>query len=130
MIVLDTSAVMAILNNEEGRARCEEVIVAGGTILISAGTLAELMVVAGRRNLVAAAVQLIENLDIRIVDVTLEVAYRIGETYRRWGKGFHPAGLNFGDCFAYEAAKSRNCPLLYVGNDFSRTDVLPAVAPA
>ena len=49
------------------------------------------------------------------------------QAYRRYGKGFHPARLNFGDCFAYELAKSRGCPLLYVGEDFARTDVVAAI---
>lgn len=51
------------------------------------------------------------------------VARRIAQTYKRWGKGFNPAGLNFGDCFAYEVAKEHGCRLLFVGEDFSKTDV-------
>jgi ribonuclease VapC len=43
--------------------------------------------------------------------------------YENWGKGVHPAALNFGDCFAYEVAKEHECPLLYVGGDFARTDI-------
>ena len=50
-------------------------------------------------------------------------ARRISEAYARWGKGVHPAGLNYGDCFAYEVASERGCPLLFVGDDFSRTDL-------
>jgi ribonuclease VapC len=45
------------------------------------------------------------------------------DVYARWGKGAHPAGLNFGDCFAYEIARQRDCPLLFVGEDFGETDV-------
>jgi len=48
---------------------------------------------------------------------------RIAEAYEQWGKGVHPAPLNFGDCFAYEVAKEHECALLYVGEDFSRTDI-------
>jgi ribonuclease VapC len=43
--------------------------------------------------------------------------------YLQWGKGIHPAGLNFGDCFAYEVAKTHGCPLLYVGGDFAKTGI-------
>ena len=50
----------------------------------------------------------------------------MGEAYARWGKGFHPAGLNFGDCFAYALARERGATLLFVGDDFSRTDVKSA----
>jgi ribonuclease VapC len=47
--------------------------------------------------------------------------------YSRWGKGVHPAGLNFGDCFAYDVAKQNDCPLLFVGDDFAKTDLLRAI---
>ena len=50
----------------------------------------------------------------------------MGEAYDQWGKGVHPAGLNFGDCFAYALAKMRGSPLLFVGNDFIKTDVIAA----
>jgi ribonuclease VapC len=61
------------------------------------------------------------------VNVTKSTAMAMGEAYRRWGKGLHPAGLNFGDCFAYVLAMERACPLLYVGEDFKRTDVRSAL---
>jgi ribonuclease VapC len=66
---------------------------------------------------------LIEDLAFEVVSVTPAAARRIAAAYERWGKGAHPAGLNIGDCFAYEAAKEHACPLLYVGNDFSQTDI-------
>ena len=50
-------------------------------------------------------------------------ARRVAGAYGRWGKGVHPAALNFGDCFAYETAKSHGCPLLFVGGDFAQTDI-------
>lgn len=127
MIALDTSALIAILADEPERGRCERALYQGEPLVISAGTYAELTVVALRMNVLEQAIRLVEDLNVTVIDVTPDVALRVGEIYRRWGKGFHPAGLNFGDCFAYEAAKSRNCPLLYVGQDFSRTDVLSAL---
>jgi ribonuclease VapC len=66
---------------------------------------------------------LIEGLGFGIVTVTPASARRIAQAYERWGKGVHPAGLNFGDCFAYEVAKEHSCRLLFVGDDFSKTDV-------
>ena len=54
-------------------------------------------------------------------------ARRIAGAYDKWGKGVHPAALNFGDCFAYEVAKEHDCPLLYVGEDFSQTDIEAAL---
>ena len=126
MIVLDTSAVISILANEGSRTRCEAAIGSGGDLLMSAGTYTELLIVAQNRGLTKEAIQFVENLNVIILDVTAETALRISAAYNQWGRGFHPAGLNFGDCFAYEAAKSRDCPLLYVGDYFSRTDVIAA----
>jgi len=62
--------------------------------------------------------------------VTEAFAQRVARTYQRWGKGVHPAALNFGDCFAYALAEERACPLLYVGGDFARTDIVAAIARA
>lgn len=126
MIVLDTSAVISILSNEVSRTRCEAAIGSGVDLLMSAGTYAELLIVAQKRGLTKEVIQFVENLNVVVLDVTAETALRISAAYHQWGRGFHPAGLNFGDCFAYEAAKSRDCPLLYVGDDFSRTDVIAA----
>ena len=67
--------------------------------------------------------RLIEGAGFEIVSVTFASARRAGEAYKKWGKGRHPAALNFGDCFAYELAKERGCRLLYVGDDFSKTDI-------
>lgn len=66
---------------------------------------------------------LIEGLAFEVASVTPAAAPRIAAAYERWGKGRHPAALNFGDCFAYEAAKEHDCPLLYVGGDFAQTDI-------
>ena len=71
--------------------------------------------------------ELIDGLDFEITPLTAASARRIAAAYGRWGKGIHAAALNFGDCFAYELAVERNCRLLYVGNDFSRTDIRPAL---
>ena len=65
--------------------------------------------------------------ELQIIDVTPEVARAAAEAYARWGKSFHDADLNYGDCFSYVTAKANDCPLLYVGNDFARTDVRSAL---
>jgi len=69
---------------------------------------------------------LLKRLNVEIVPVTPANIERVAEAYRRWGKGNHPAGLNFGDCFAYALAKELACPLVFIGNDFARTDVVQA----
>src|SRR5688572_15126601 len=71
---------------------------------------------------------LITNSVTKIIDVTPERAGLAAAAYALFGKGFHKASLNFGDCFAYATAKEFNCPLLYIGEDFARTDVVSAIA--
>ena len=127
MIVVDTSALMAIVLDEPQAETCMAAIEAADGLLISAGTVAEALIVAGRRNVGEEIAALIEGLGFEVVSVTEASARRISEAYARWGKGVHPAGLNYGDCFAYEVAVGYDCLLLYVGNDFSQTDVRPAL---
>ena len=126
MIVVDTSALMAVLLNEPDGARCIEAMATDPLLAISAGTLAETTIVASRHGARAALERLIARLKPEIVPVAAVDARRVGDAYDRWGKGVHPAGLNFGDCFAYALATERGCRLLYVGKDFSKTDVAAA----
>ncbi len=123
MIAVDTSALMAILLNEPDADAVSASLEAEGELLISAGTVAEALIVAARRNLGEEMERLLDGLGFTVVSVTPASARRIALAYQRWGKGVHPAGLNFGDCFAYEVAKEHACPLLYVGEDFRRTDI-------
>ena len=123
MIAVDTSALMAIVLNEPEADACAAVLEVEDRLLISAGTVAETLIVAGRRNVAEEVAQLVDGLGFEIVGVTSASARRIAQAYEKWGKGVHPAALNFGDCFAYEVAKEHRCPLLYVGEDFSQTDV-------
>ena len=123
MIAVDTSALMAILLDEPEAAACAEAFATNDRIVISAATVAEALIVAERRGLGTEMAGLVDGLDLEIANVSLAMARRVADTCARWGKGVHPAGLNFGDCFAYEVARTRNCPLLYVGTDFARTDV-------
>ena len=71
--------------------------------------------------------RMIDGLGLEIVSVTPSSARRVAAAYARWGRGTHPAGLNFGDCFSYEVAKEHSCPLLFVGDDFSKTDLESAL---
>ncbi len=126
MIAVDTSALMAILLDEPGADACKQALNDTAEIFISAGTVAEALIVAARRNLVDEMARLIDGLGFEILTVTPAAAERIAAAHARWGKGVHPAGLNFGDCFSYEAAQRTNCGLLFIGNDFAKTD-LPSV---
>jgi len=123
VIAVDTSALMAIMLNEPAAETCAAILAAETEVLISAGTLAEALIVAAHRNLSEEMSRLVLDLGFEIIPVTPTAAHRIAGAYRRWGKGVHPAGLNFGDCFAYETAKEHACPLLFIGNDFSKTDL-------
>jgi ribonuclease VapC len=123
MIAVDTSALMAILLDEARGDACIAAIEMADGLVISAGTVAEALVVSARRNVGEEMAQLIEGLGFSIESVTPASARRIADAYGRFGKGVHHAGLNFGDCFAYEVAREHDCPLLFVGDDFSRTDI-------
>jgi ribonuclease VapC len=127
MIAVDTSALMAVVLNEKDAGHCATVLARETRTLISAGTLAEALIVAARRNIASEMEALIDGLAIEIASVTPAFARKVAAAYGRWGKGVDPAGLNFGDCFAYALARDNECPLLFVGDDFSRTDVRRAV---
>ncbi|HZA65650.1 MAG TPA: type II toxin-antitoxin system VapC family toxin [Geminicoccaceae bacterium] len=127
MIAVDTSALMAILLNEPEANACIAALASEDDLLISAGTMAEALNVAARRNVGEEMGRLIDELGFEIVAVTPASARRIAQVCERWGKGVHPAALNFGDCFAYEIAKEHGCRLLYVGDDFAQTDVQGAL---
>jgi ribonuclease VapC len=127
VIVVDTSALMAILLDEEDAPACIDALDGEPNLVISAGTLAEALIVAGRRDLEARMMRLVEGLGLDIAPVTEDSARAVALAYDRFGKGRHRASLNFGDCFAYDAAKARGCPLLFVGDDFAHTDIVSAL---
>jgi ribonuclease VapC len=124
MIAVDTSALMAIALNEKEADACISALEAEETILISAGTVAEALIVAARRNVGEEVASLIDGLGFDVVTVTPASARRIALAYQHWGKGLNPAALNFGDCFAYALAQENSCGLLFVGDDFSKTDIV------
>jgi ribonuclease VapC len=128
VIVLDTSALMALLLDEPEADQIADLMKSNEEFTISAGTLAEALIVASRRGLSAEMSQLIEAIAVEIEALSAAGAIAVAEAYSVWGKGLHPAGLNFGDCFSYVTAKSCGSPLLYVGDDFTHTDVRSALS--
>lgn len=128
MIAVDTSALMAVVLNEVLADACASRLEQAERLVISAGTVAEALIVADRRNLGSEMKRLIDGLGFEVVPVNGASARRIAKAYAHWGKGVHPAGLNLGDCFAYALASEYKCPLLFVGDDFSRTDLVSALA--
>jgi len=127
MMAIDTSALMAILLEEPEADACVAAIDGEDDILISSGTVAEALIVAARRNLGEEMAKLVDGLGLEVVNVTPASARRMAAAYARWGKGVHPASLNFGDCFSYDVASEHGCRLLFVGNDFSKTDLISAL---
>lgn len=126
MLVIDTSAIIAVLKGEREADRCIDAMAVEGDLLISAGSLAELLIVAATRGVTDELRDLLAELALDVVPVTAIEACLVGDASDRWGRGFSPAGLNYGDCFADVLAKQRDCPLLFVGDDFSRTDIRAA----
>jgi ribonuclease VapC len=127
LIVVDTSALFAIAAGEARGPACAEALAVETGILISAATLAEALIVASRKGLTAEMYRLITGAAMQVIPVIEADAVRVADAYNRWGKGVQPAGLNYGDCFAYALAQARKCPLLYVGNDYVKTDVQSAL---
>lgn len=123
MIVLDTSALMAIVLDEPEADATADALARADELMISAATVAEALIVARRRGVGEAMASLIDGLGATIAPVTHASATMVADAYDTWGKGVHPAGLNFGDCFAYALAKSAPCALLFVGADFAQTDI-------
>jgi ribonuclease VapC len=123
MIAVDTSALMAVALDEPAAASCLRALDSTSKVLMSAGTMAETLVVAARRNVSARMEALLTGYGFTVIDVDSTQARRIAQAYSRWGRGMHSAGLNLGDCFAYAVAKEHSCPLLFVGRDFAKTDL-------
>jgi ribonuclease VapC len=123
MIVADTSALMAVIAREDKEIECTRALVEASIVALSAGTLVELAIVAHSRGLGDTMRRFLDVYDFEVAPVTATSAMIASDAFRAWGKGVHPAGLNFGDCFAYALSKERDWPLLFVGDDFSRTDL-------
>lgn len=130
-MVIDTSAIIAILLDEPTVGRIADAIASASVRLLSATNLVEASIAVERRTGDSGGRELdllIYWTGIEIVPVDQDQAELARVAWRRFGKGRDRAGLNYGDCFAYALAKSRRVPLLFVGNDFSYTDVEPALA--
>jgi ribonuclease VapC len=127
VIVLDTSALMAVLLDEPQRDAVTAALAAKSRLAMSAGTMVECFVVARRRGLADRMRVALDRLAPDILPVDEATARRIEAAFARFGRGAHPAGLNFGDMFAYDAAARLGAALLYVGEDFAATDLRPAL---
>lgn len=128
-MIVDTSAVLAILFGEPDANHYETAIARATRCRMSVANVVEATIVVESRVGPSGGDQLdilVERSPIELVAVTPEHAQAARGAWRRFGKGNHPAGLNFGDCFAYALARTTEEPLLFKGADFALTDIEPA----
>lgn len=125
-MMVDSSVLIAILENEPEAPRLIEALINDPVRLISAVSVVETSIVILNRRGETGVVELdklLEEAEIEVIAVTLEQAALARQAYFRYGKGRHPAKLNFGDCFSYAAALACGEPLLFKGDDFNKTDI-------
>lgn len=126
-IAVDTSAIMAVLLGEADAESMARVLADNaGDVAISAATVAEARIVAEVKQGAGAIADLrtlLATVDADIIAVDSDRADIAAAEWKRFGRGHHPAALNFGDCFSYALAKSLSVPLLFKGNDFTQTDI-------
>jgi len=127
--ILDSSAVVAVIREEEGHDRLVKEIEGAGDLAIGAPTAVECSLALVRRYGVVGRLMLsrfLEQNDVITVPFDDRHWSVAADAQIRYGKGRHPARLNYGDCMAYATAKVADAPLLFIGNDFSQTDVAAA----
>ncbi|MFD2182108.1 type II toxin-antitoxin system VapC family toxin [Rhodoplanes azumiensis] len=131
-MVVDTSALMAILLGEDERSVFEEIILSVPTSVMSVVAVVEATIVlcGKRREAEAERLEgLLTDYGVEISGVDADQGALVRQSFLRYGRGRHPAALNFGDCFTYALAKARDDTLLFKGDDFAKTDIVPAWRP-
>ncbi len=129
-MIVDTSALVAVLFDEPDHVTFRRAMLQAAVARASAANVVEFGIVASRHagpGGEAIADSILEEFAIDVVPVDREQARLAQRAFRRFGKGRHPAGLNFGDLFAYALSKATGEPLLFKGDDFRKTDVEPAL---
>jgi ribonuclease VapC len=125
-VIVDTSALIAVLRREPEREQFRDALLTRPPVAMSAVSLVEARIIATRENGLSELETLLQVAAIEIVPIDGVQADVAFEAFLRYGKGRHPAALNLGDLFAYALAKVTGEPLLFKGNDFARTDLVPA----
>jgi ribonuclease VapC len=129
-VIVDTSALLAVIFNEADEPQFLATMVDATVLRMSTANWVEAALVIDSRNSPRAKVRfedLIQELQVTLVPVSVDMAYRCRVAHSEYGRGNHPAKLNYGDCFAYALAKETREPLLFKGNDFAQTDIEPAL---
>jgi len=130
-MVIDSSAIVAVLFNEPDAWKYANAIERAADPHVSVASYLEAAIVIGNRgdaDARCAFEDLFREARIALEPVAIEQILIAREAHRQFGKGRHPAGLNFGDCFSYALAKALNKPLLFKGDDFPQTDVASAIS--
>jgi ribonuclease VapC len=122
VIAVDTSAIIEVLARQPKGPACMAALL-DNRLIISAATLTETLIVGSRPEFRRAIRPFLAELKLEVIPVDAAFAEQAASAYRRWGKGFHSAYLNYGDSFSYALAELYDCPLLYVGDDLAQTDV-------
>jgi ribonuclease VapC len=129
-VIVDSSALLAVILNEDDEPRFLAAMIDAQALAMSAANWVETAIVVDLRSNPEVTIRfgdLIEALRLEVLPVTVDDAQRARTAYNDYGRGRHPARLNFGDCFAYALAKRQRKPLLFKGNDFAQTDIQPAL---
>ena len=129
-MVVDTSAVIAVLLDEPESQAFSDAMEADGEVLLSTATAVELLIVATGKgdDVFRDAVEFLNRPFIHLIPLDQAQMHIASDAFRRYGKGRHPAGLNFGDTFSYALASTRALPLLFKGADFALTDIRQAAS--
>jgi ribonuclease VapC len=125
-VILDSSALVAAVRKEPGHEELEEKMRSTAMLAIGAPTLVETEIVVMRANGRSArglVSRLREQLDVLVIPFDQAHAEAAARAFQRFGKGRHPASLNYGDCMTYATAQLAEWPLLFKGNDFAQTDI-------
>jgi len=128
-VILDTSAIIAVLFDENDARIYASAIARADACRMSAATFVEVAIVVEAQTKSSGSRQLdafMRRASIAIEPVTEEHAHLARQAFTDFGKGRHPAGLNYGDCFSYALAKASGEPLLFKGKDFAKTDLVAA----
>jgi ribonuclease VapC len=132
-MVVDTSAIVAVLLDEAEAMAFSQILADETALALSVVTFHEASIVVAGKKRNPGAAQLVDEfvreLSIEVAASTVDDAVAAREAYFRFGRGYHRAGLNLADCFVYALAKSRGEPLLFKGDDFAHTDIVPAWRP-
>jgi ribonuclease VapC len=131
-MVVDTSALFAILVGEDERDQFEDLILRSPTAVISVVSIVEITIALTRKQLNVEALDIdgvLSTLAIAVSPVDFNQGLLARRAFLQYSRGRHPARLNFGDCFPYALAKARGDTLLFKGEDFSKTDLVPAWQP-